>query len=143
MRRCSAAESPPTPRVYDPYQAVFQQTLSSPGLEAFMRGSNLVVRVHLPGLRAERLVVRLDDGVLSIWDENPQTLGNDWNCVWHENGAEPGFVRRLTLPSEIRQQDIATMVRNGALEVSLSLGHRTDRSRPVLEVNTQYSPVAG
>lgn len=99
------------------YQSVFEQVRWSPDLEVFTRGNELVLRAELDGVDVDDIQVRFDEGILSISgaqrgpeQQDPSTLGNADEPV--------RFVRRLSLPEDVREQDIKAHYQRGVLEIS-------------------------
>lgn len=95
----------------DAFQSVFEQVRWSPDLEVFTRGDELVLRAELDGSDVDDVQVQFDDGVLSISgaQRGPEQLSADRSVR---------FVRRLSLPEAVREQDIKARYQRGVLEIS-------------------------
>lgn len=116
MERRVVANSPSV-HSDEAYQSVFEQVKWSPDLEVFTRGDELVLRAELDGVDVDDIQVRFDEGILSISGAqrgpehlDPAPLGNVEEPV--------RFVRRLSLPEDIREQDIKARYQRGVLEIS-------------------------
>ncbi len=115
----------------DPIQGLFERTTWSPDLEVFTRGDNLIVRADLPGLQPNDLKVHLEDGVLCIEGERRTEQTNEKEGLWHSERSYGKFVRKLTVPPEVRDSDINASFNNGVLEISMPLPKRRGRSIPI------------
>lgn len=103
---------------YDLYQDVFEQVRWSSDLEVFTRGDDLVLRATLPGVKPEDWEVHLEDGVLSICSERRSAPGNGDGARWRSPEANEQFVRRLTVPPHVREEDVKCAFDEGVLEIS-------------------------
>ncbi|SNB48013.1 Hsp20/alpha crystallin family protein [Geobacter sp. DSM 9736] len=88
-----------------------------PDLDVYDEGSEIVVKVDLPGMKREEIDVQLIDGTLVISGEKK---GED-RCVRREylrmerrNG---NFRRSLRLPDSIDGQHVSASLKDGVLEV--------------------------
>lgn len=111
-------EALPDYSTYDLYQDVFEQVRWSSDLEVFTRGDDLVLRAALPGVRAEDWKVQLEDGVLSICSERRAPTGDGHGTMWNSTEGNEQYVRRLTLPPHVCEEDVKCSFDQGILEVS-------------------------
>jgi len=94
----------------DWFKGLIEEVSWAPDLEVLACGNDVVVRATLHGIQLEDLRVQLDDGVLCITGERHA-----------ENRDEYGFdsfIRRLTLPTELREEDVRANFGQGVLEIS-------------------------
>lgn len=103
---------------YDSFQGVFEQVRWSPDLEVFTRGDDLVLRASLPGVSPEDWKVQLEDGVLSICGERRAVSCDGRHGIWYSESGNEQFIRRLTIPAHVREDDIRCTFDQGLLEIS-------------------------
>lgn len=103
---------------YDLYQDVFEQVRWSSDLEVFTRGDDLVLRATLPGVCSEDWKVQLEDGVLSICSERRAPPSDGHGAMWNSLEGNEQYVRRLTLPPHVREEDVKCTFEQGFLEIS-------------------------
>ena len=123
----------------DPLQGIFEQTAWSPDLEVVKRGDHLIVRADLPGLQPNDLKVRLEDGVLSVEGERRADHASESAGIWHSERRYGKFVRKLSIPHEVRETDIKASFNNGVLEISLPAPKKSGHTIPIAQKSSQAS----
>jgi HSP20 family protein len=88
----------------------------------------LVVRIELPGISSEQVVVEIADGALVVRGERPADC-DDADTVYHLlERAHGAFARRFPLPEDTDGEAIKAVLREGLLTVTVS---RRRASRPL------------
>lgn len=82
----------------------------------------LVVRIDLPGVEQEGLLVEVADGALVVRGERP-TDSEDADTVFHlMERAHGAFARRFPLPEDADGEGISAVLRAGLLTVTVPKG---------------------
>lgn len=88
----------------------------------------LVVRIELPGIAQEQVVVEIADGALVVRGERPADC-TDADTVYHLlERAHGAFARRFPLPEDTDGEAIKAVLREGLLTVTVP---RRRASRPL------------
>ena len=85
------------------------------------------VMVDLPGFERDDLVVRFEDGVLSIQGESTVAEETSDGARRHSRRV----AERVTVPEPVVDDDIAATYHNGVLEITLPRADATDDSRRI------------
>ncbi len=129
---------PGTRRVWDPWQELEElrrameeitaraevPALSSemgaftPGVDLYDTGKAFVAWVDLPGVRAEDLILTIEDGVLTIGGHRPAARPEGAADLCCERPAGR-FARTLQLPAEVDAKGVEATLRAGVLEIVL------------------------
>ena len=100
---------------------VFKEFL--PTTDVFDRKGDLVVRVELPGLDAEKDVsVRVEEGALVIAGERHHKEEVKEEAYYRMETSYGAFTRRVPLPEGIDQDTIMAEYKDGVLEVVVPKG---------------------
>ncbi|MFJ6156178.1 Hsp20/alpha crystallin family protein [Pseudarthrobacter sp. NPDC092184] len=108
----------------DVIERLFEGEMGSSAIrvEEVVDGNTLVVRAELPGIDPEKDVdVTVTDGVLSIRAERQEKTEHKDKDSYRSEFRYGSFVRRLPLPSGVRQADVTASYRDGVLEVRAPL----------------------
>mgnify|MGYP006195829199 CR=1 FL=1 len=92
-----------------------------PDLEVFERDNRLVVRLDLPGLKAEDISVEVRDNALTIAGERKREK-EETDADWFRSELTYGrFYRVVPLPEGLKSADVNARFANGVLEVTMPL----------------------
>ncbi|UUL75183.1 Hsp20/alpha crystallin family protein [Pseudarthrobacter sp. Fe7] len=87
-------------------------------VEEMVEGNTLVVRAELPGIDPEKDVdVTVADGVLSIKAERQEKKEQKDKDSYRSEFRYGSFVRRIPLPSGVKEGDVTASYKDGLLEV--------------------------
>ncbi|MGC4064659.1 MAG: Hsp20/alpha crystallin family protein [Polyangiaceae bacterium] len=111
----------------DPYQWLFEQTQWVPNLDVFTRGNCIVVRTALPGLSSSDVKVELEDGVLCISGRSAASAAE--NVRLDSNPYSDGFIRRLTLPDGVTEEDLDVSFADDVLEIAFDAESSSEQER--------------
>jgi HSP20 family protein len=112
--------------------------LSSPGvllphIELEQRPGALVVRADLPGLRPEDINVTVDHGVLTISGERQQENREEDEGFIRSEFSYGAFFRSIPLPEDADESQVAAVLRNGVLEITVPVSDRQQGRRITVE----------
>lgn len=89
-----------------------------PLVNVFTDAQGIVVRAEVPGIPADRLMVQVEAGHLTISGERPAPTATDTGV--HRRERQFGrFSRTLQLPPEIDPEQVTAECRNGVLTIRL------------------------
>jgi HSP20 family protein len=78
-----------------------------------------VVRADLPGIEPKDIQITADRGVLTVTGERKLERSDDQKAVSRLERVEGKFLRRFTLPENVKTDDIRARHLNGVLEVTI------------------------
>ena len=81
--------------------------------------NRFVLRPDLPGLRAEDIEVRMEDGVLTLAGERPRESDEEIDGLRHIERSSGRFLRRFPLPESADADGITARSANGILEINI------------------------
>ena len=91
----------------------------NPAVDVYEDKDNVFVKAELAGLKKEDINVSLEDGVLTLSGERKSEQKSD-NAETHRSERFVGrFSRSLTLPSEVKTDEVKASYQNGILTVTL------------------------
>lgn len=96
---------------------------------------SLVVRIELPGVAPEQVLVEVADGALVVRGERPSdsACGEDAETVYHlMERAHGPFARRFPLPEDVDGEGICASLREGLLTVTVPKRSRALPARRAL-----------
>jgi HSP20 family protein len=102
----------------------------TPTTEVIERPVAIVVRVDLPGLRPDDIVVTADDGALTIAGERQQVERKEDDGVVRNEVRYGRFIRSIMLPDGADPERVSASYRDGVLEVTVPLAEQ-ERSRRI------------
>ena len=91
----------------------------SPAMDVEETDKEYILKADLPAIPKEDVKIRVEDGVLTVEGERKQEKeekGKKFHRIERSYGK---FVRRLALPSDVDQQQIAAECKDGVLQVRL------------------------
>jgi HSP20 family protein len=104
----------------DVIERLFEGDLGSSAIrvEEMVDGNTLVVRAELPGIDPEKDVdVTVTDGVLTIKGERQEKKEHKEKDSYRSEFRYGSFVRRIPLPTGVKQDDVTAAYKDGVLEV--------------------------
>lgn len=106
----------------------------SPALETFQRGNEFVVRVALPGLSADDVVIEVGEDALTIRGERGYEHEEEREGTTVTEFAYGAFVRVVPLPPGAIADDARAELRNGVLEIAIPAPSQEARRGRRLEI---------
>ena len=100
-----------------------------PDVEVIRRANDVLVRVDLPGMRAEDVQVTVEDGVLTISGEREQEQREDQGGVVRTERLYGRFFRSIPLPETADVDHVDAQLRDGVLEVTVPVAQREQGRR--------------
>jgi HSP20 family protein len=92
---------------------------SSPRVDIYDRGNELVLKADLPGMKKEDLDIHLADNVLTISGETKKEEKVEKENYYRYERSHGSFFRRFELPYDIDPEHIKAHMEDGVLEVKL------------------------
>ena len=99
----------------------------TPALDLSEHEDHYFVSVDLPGLTKEDVEIRLHDSDLTIRGERKQEQEKKENGAYHSERVYGKFERTLTLPVNVKADNVEATFKNGVLEVKLP---KSEEARP-------------
>jgi HSP20 family protein len=99
----------------------------SPPVDVFDTPDAIVLKAELPGLKVEDVDVELDEHVLTISGERRFEEKADDGRAYRLERAYGRFARTMTLPQNVKADEIAATITDGVLEVRVP---KADEIRP-------------
>ena len=90
-----------------------------PSVDVFEQTDSFVVRADLPGIEPKDIQITADKGVLTVTGERKLERPDDQKSVSRLERVEGRFLRRFTLPENVKTDDIRARHLNGVLEVTI------------------------
>jgi len=90
-----------------------------PAVDVLEQPDSFVVRADLPGIEPKDIQITADKGVLTISGERKLERSEEQKSVARLERVEGRFLRRFTLPDNVRTDDIRARHLNGVLEVTI------------------------
>jgi len=91
----------------------------APPVDIFERGDELIIRAELPGLKAEDIDIRVEDGQLVLRGERKHEKQTEDRKVHRLERVYGTFTRRFALPTTVDSSKISAAYNNGVLELVL------------------------
>lgn len=91
----------------------------TPALDIHENDSTYTVAVPLPGVDADQINVKLQNGVLTVSGELPQPKVDDGNKVVVQERYYGKFSRSVTLPQSVDEDKVEATYENGVLTLKL------------------------
>jgi len=90
-----------------------------PALDIIEHDDSVIVKVELPGMKADDIELSLDRNVLTISGEKKEETEETRDNYYHVERSYGKFQRAVSLPGEVDQNKIQAKCENGVLTVSL------------------------
>lgn len=99
----------------------------SPAVDIFDTADAIVLRAELPGLDAEDIEIEVDDNVLTLSGERRFEERVEEGRYYRVERAYGRFQRSVTLPQNVKADEISASVDRGVLEVRVP---KADEAKP-------------
>jgi HSP20 family protein len=100
-----------------------------PEVEVIRRANDVLVRVDLPGVRADAVEVSVEDGVLTISGEREQERREDLGGIVRTERVYGQFFRSIPLPESADVERVDAQLRDGVLEITVPVARRDQGRR--------------
>ena len=90
-----------------------------PAVDIVEENERFVLRADVPGVAADDIDVKMEDGVLSIAGQRSTTASDDTTGMQRFERASGRFLRRFSLPETANADGIAAKCANGILEITI------------------------
>jgi len=90
-----------------------------PSVDVFEQPDSFVVRADLPGIEPKDIQITAEKGVLTVTGERKLERTDEQKAVSRLERVEGRFLRRFTLPENVKTDDIRARHLNGVLEVTI------------------------
>jgi HSP20 family protein len=90
-----------------------------PAVDIVEENERFVLRADVPGVAADDIDVKMEDGVLSIAGQRSTTASDDTTGIQRFERASGRFLRRFSLPETANADGIAAKCANGILEITI------------------------
>jgi len=97
-----------------------------PRVEIFETEHVIIVRAEVPGVDPRDIDIRVTGRTLTIKGEAKEEQGNTPRTYYRRELRYGSFVRPLTLPAEVKGDQLKTTCKNGILEIRLPIGRWPD-----------------
>ncbi len=92
---------------------------SSPSIDLYDDGEDLVVKAEIPGANEKDIDVSLEDGILSIKGERKLEHEDKKDNYYKIERSYGAFSRSLRLPTEVKTDEAKASYKNGILEIRI------------------------
>ena len=105
----------------DPYAPHTEDSFGAwaPPVDIFEKGDQLVIRAEIPGVRAENMEVRVENGVLTLHGERKQETEVKAENAYRMERVYGTFTRSFSLPTTVDAAKVAATCKDGVLEVTV------------------------
>lgn len=100
-----------------------------PNTDIFARGTDLVIRVSLSGVRPEDIDITLSNSVLTVSGERRSELNEEEVSFYVRERYYGAFRRSMTVPAGVDESKISADFENGLLEVTVQGGAEVEPQR--------------
>ncbi|GAA4038352.1 hypothetical protein GCM10023063_24390 [Arthrobacter methylotrophus] len=112
-------------------ERLFEGDVAAAGIrvEQLVEGTTLVIRAELPGIDPEKDVdITLGEGFLEIRAERQEKKEDKDKGSYRSEFRYGSFVRRISLPDSVQQDDISASYKDGVLEVRAPIPEKVQSS---------------
>lgn len=106
-----------------------------PAVDIHEEPDKFVVRADLPGVESKDLNVTADNGVLTVSGQRRSEQREQHKGFARLERVEGSFLRRFTLPENVRSDDIRARHANGVLEVTIPKTQAPEPRRVAIETH--------
>ena len=111
----------------------------TPAMDLHQADDKLEITAELPGVREEDIELSIDDGILTIRGEKKSSRSDDERG--YSERSYGTFERRLTLPSNIDEDNCTADFRDGVLTVTLPVSEKSRGRRIPLGGNREQRTI--
>jgi HSP20 family protein len=112
----------------------FPKASWAPGIEAFERKGEFVVRAELPGLAKDNVNVEVSDGELVIQGERKEEKEQKENGYYASERSYGAFYRAIPLPEGVKADEAKATFKDGILEIIMPAGKLPEKHGRQLEI---------
>ena len=94
-------------------------TMWTPDVEMFQRGTELVIRADMPGIKKEDVTVEVTDGMLTLRGERKQEKEEKKEGYYRAERTYGSFLRTLPWPEGVKVDEAKAVMRDGVLEITV------------------------
>ena len=124
-------------RARQPWRGVLSTELWYPDVEVFHRGSELLVRVDLPGLTKDDVKVDVTESQLTIEGERHRQHEEEREGVYRSERSYGRFHRVIALPEGVIADQAKASFKDGVLEITMPAPPEQARRGRRLEITEQ------
>jgi HSP20 family protein len=121
-------------RSRQPWRGVLSSELWSPDVEVFHRGSELLIRVDLPGLTKDDVKVDVTENQLTIEGERQREHEEEREGVYRSERSYGRFYRVIPLPEGVIADQAKATFKDGVLEITMPAPPEQARQGRRLEI---------
>ncbi len=122
-----------------PFASLFEEPVGGletvPPVDIFAKGGDLVIRMELPGVKAENLDISLCEHTLCISGERKEETEVSEGDYYRRERSYGRFERSLPVPERVTEEDIDAVYEDGILEVTVKGAAETAPAKHI-EVKT-------
>jgi HSP20 family protein len=107
----------------------------TPSVDVIRDDGTIIVRADLPGIKPDEVKVTVDDDVLTVSGEHSSESEEEKGDYMRRERRYGSFSRSMSLPAEVRAEDIESTTEDGVLEVRIPRPE-AERAKPV-EIETK------
>ena len=119
------------------------RSLYSPNLDISEDDANFYIFAELPGLAEQDVEVTVREGVLTISGKKERTEEKKNQRYHRVERAFGEFARSLSLPDNVKENDIKAGFKNGLLELTLPKSRVPDSQMRTIPLNAERSTTIG
>lgn len=108
-----------------------------PRVESYVDGNTFVVKADLPGVDPKEVELTVEGNLLTIKGERKATEEHERGTYRHREVRYGTFARTLTLPAEVKAEEIQARYHDGILEVRVPLPAEMVAKKIPIEVKTE------
>lgn len=115
-----------------PFEATMfesKPTFWTPEVEMFTKDGTLFVRADLPGLKKEEVTVEVTDEHITIRGERKREKEEKTENFYRTERSYGTFYRVLPLPEGVKTETAKAEVRDGVLEITMTVAKLEDKKR--------------
>ena len=90
-----------------------------PSMDVYSEEEDVVVKMELPEVKSEDLHIELEDSCLAISGRHEREEKEERKDYYRKERFSGSFSRRIPVPREVKEEDIAANLEDGVLEVRL------------------------
>jgi len=91
----------------------------APRMDVFQKNGNLVIKAEVPGMKKEDIKVEMDNGDLVVSGERKSESEVREEDYYRVERAFGSFYRRLTIPFDVKTEQIKANYKDGVLEIEI------------------------
>lgn len=117
-------------------------TASSPPIESFIEGNDVVVRADLPGIDPKDVEVTVTGDTLTLRAKREQKTEHKERDFLHREVSYGSYERTLTLPAGVKPDEIKAAYSNGVLELRMPAPQQMAARKVPIQIHSSDEPGA-